>query len=80
MKYQFEPFPATGGYNLLANADNLHTATTAPINARGHYTNHTARSNAAQSDTEIGYYKPNAAWDVETASFEFPHSENGGEM
>ena len=45
----------------------------APLHFRGHYVNHTERSNAAQSDIEITAYQPNTLWSVETMSFELQY-------
>ena len=58
VKYQFEAFPDTGGYNPLANANNLLVATRCPLDAvTGLFDSHLTHTNAANSTLEACRYQ-----------------------
>ena len=65
VKYQFEAFPATGGYNALASANNLAVAARAPLQANGYYDSQNIRNNVANSLIEAHRYQPNLEWNDE---------------
>ena len=70
VKYQFVPFPATGGFNVNASAVQLLALTSAPVGQRGYYTSHNVRDDAANADIEARLYQQNLDWSIDTQSYE----------
>ena len=70
VKYQFVPFPSTGGYNTNASAQQLNVQTGAPLGARGYFQSHLDRTNGANADVQIQNFQPNVGWSIDTLNYE----------
>ena len=72
MKYNFELFPGTSGYDANANSQNVIINTAAPLGARQFFASHQNRFNGVQALIEAHAYNPNLVWSGDTLNWELP--------